>query len=378
MTCILCFAGNLFAQKGKQQITITGNVKFPDPTGRFKIYLGQMVGEGFKKVFKALDSTNLDQSNTFKFKVDTKRPDFYQLRVYYMDRIDVWADKDNLSINFRGIDTAKRKMKNPPYILIEGSEDNKIINQVNFANYRNYQNLIYLSWQQFNADKAKDSLWKAGANEQLGKLSDDLYERVRNIVSMYHDRPAVLYALKFLDWKKDGDLIRSTLDILISKYPWLTSAKAQKADLLTNMAQTKKIEAGNMAPNFSAPDINEKMISPADFKGKYLIIDFWASWCGPCREEIPNLKQLYEKYGKKGLEILSVSVDAKSPDWMKALKEEQMPWPQIHAQNSKQVMDLYLFNAIPFMVVIDKEGRIVEKNVRGAILNERLKNIFGF
>src|SRR5437773_10740393 len=100
--------GQLYAQTGKQ-ITVTGKVKFPDPSGKEKIYLGQYVGEGFKKAFKAMDSTTLDANNTFKFKVNSSNPDFYQIRVYYMDRIDFWADKEDLTISFRGIDTAKMK-----------------------------------------------------------------------------------------------------------------------------------------------------------------------------------------------------------------------------------------------------------------------------
>lgn len=375
---LLLMASTLFAQTSKmkaaKEITVQGKVQFPDPTGKYKIYLGQMKGEGFKKVFSPIDSVQLNEDHSFSFHIKTAQPDFYQIRVYYMDRIDFWADKD-LKINFRGIDTAKRIMKNPPYILIEGSEDNNVINLVNFSSYRNYQNMIAISKQQYKAKQIKDSLWMKTAEDQMSALDNDKDERIRNIVRIYKDRPTVLYALKSLSWKKDFELMMSTLDHLISKYPWLKQAREQKESILANMVQTKKIENGNITPAFTYTGIDGKKYSPADFKGKYLVIDFWASWCGPCRQEIPNLKALYSKYHGKGLEILGVSIDARPNDWKKALKEEDMPWAQVNAQDSKRVMDDYLFSGIPFMVIVDRDGKIVEKNIRGEELNKKLKEL---
>ncbi|WP_316791128.1 TlpA disulfide reductase family protein [Pedobacter frigoris] len=379
---LLLMANGLFAQtpktKAKKEITVSGKVQFPDVSGKYQIYLGQMRGEGFKKVFTPIDSVKLNSDNTFKFKINTNNPDFYQIRVYYFDRIDIWADQDDLTINFRGIDTARVKIKNPPYILIEGSDDNKIINQVNFVTYRNYQNLIAIAKQQYKASQAKDSLWLTASGELMSLNANDQEERIRNIVRMYKDRPAVLYALKSLNWKRDAELMKSTLNGLIQKYPWFKQAKQEQQAILENIAQTKKIENGNIAPQFSYADVNGKKYGPDDFKGKYLLIDFWASWCGPCRQEIPNLKQLYGKYHDKGLEILGVSIDAKPDAWKKALAEEQMSWSQVNAPDSKKLMNDYLFSGIPFMVMVDKEGKIVEKNLRGESLDKKLKEIFGF
>ncbi|WP_316837780.1 TlpA disulfide reductase family protein [Pedobacter nutrimenti] len=378
---LLLLTSTLFAQTPKRnkaiakEIVVQGEVKFPDPTGKYKIYLGQMKGEGFKKVFSPIDSVQLNADNTFSFHIKTAKPDFYQIRVYYMDRIDFWADKDDLKIKFRGIDTARVKVKNPPYILIEGSEDNNVINLANFISYRNYQTMIAIGKQQYKANQAKDSLWMRAAGDQMGALYDDQEERIRNIVRMYKDRPTVLYALKALNWKKDSELMMSTLEGLTLKYPWFKQAMEEKEAILANKAQTKRIENGNLVPAFSYADVNGKKYSPADFKGKYLVVDFWASWCGPCRQEIPNLKALYAKYHDKGLEILGVSIDAKPNDWKKALKEENMPWPQVNAQDSKQVMNDYLFSGIPFMVVVDREGKIVEKNLRGEGLSKKLKEL---
>ncbi|MDR2272502.1 MAG: TlpA family protein disulfide reductase [Sphingobacterium sp.] len=377
MLLLLLVAGTLFAQ-GSKVITVTGHVKFPDPTGKRQIYLGQMKGEGFKKVFTPMDSAVLDNKQNFQFKINTAVPDFYQIRVYYMDRIDIWADKDDLTINFRGIDTAKVIYKNPPYIMIEGSADNNVINLVNFASHRNYQGLILSSRQKYEAQQAKDSLWMKSADLQLEALTNDMNERIRNIVQLYGDRPTVLYALRSLNWKTDHDLMMATLDRLSKKYPDWATIEQRRKEILANMEQTKKLAIGNPVPTFSLSDPSGKKISPEQLRGKYLILDFWASWCGPCRGEIPHLKDIYSKYRKEGLQIMGVSIDAKESDWRKALLEENMPWHQVLAKDSRKLMNDYLFNAIPYMVIVDPKGNIVETNLRGEALTTKLKSIFGY
>lgn len=373
----LLMVSSSFAQKGKT-VTFTGKVRFPDTQNKYQIYLGKYEGEGFKKAFKAIDSTKVDANNNFSFKVPADKPEFYQVRVYYMDRIDFWADKDNINVTVRGIDTAKMIIKNPPYIFMENtSKDNDLINDVNWENYMNYQNMIAVGQAQYRAGLTKDSLLIDHLKGGFDAINVDFNKRIKYIINKYKDQPAVLYALNGLSWKKDGDLLMSTLDNLTKKYPWLTQAKAKKKEIEENMAQTAKIANGKKAPDFAYPDVNGKKFGPKDFRGKYLIIDFWASWCGPCRQEIPHLKDVYKKYKDKGLEILAVSVDAKEADWKKAMKEEQMSWPQINAKESKPVMASYLFSGIPYLVVVDKEGNIIEKNLRGESLDKKLKEIFG-
>jgi thiol-disulfide isomerase/thioredoxin len=366
-----------FAQKGKT-VTFTGTVKFPDTENKYPIYLGKYEGEGFKRAFKAIDSTKLDANNNFSFKVPADKPDFYQVRVYYFDRIDFWANKDNIHVNVRGIDTAKMKIKNPPYIYMENtSAENDVINDVNLVSYLDYQQMIAVGQEQWKAGLSKDTLWINYMKDGYDRISKDRDFRIKYLINKYKDQPTVLYALNSLNPKRDRELIMSTLDNLTKKFPNLDQAKNRKKEILDGIAQAEKIADGQKTPDFAYPDVNGKKWGPKDFKGKYLIIDFWASWCGPCRQEIPHLKEVYKKYKDQGLEILSVSVDAKPADWKKAMAEERMAWPQINAVESKPVMAAYLFSGIPYLVVVDKEGKIVEKNVRGESLDKAMKKIFG-
>ncbi|MEQ7798919.1 TlpA disulfide reductase family protein [Pedobacter sp. ASV1-7] len=373
----LLMVSNSFAQKGKT-VTFTGNVKFRDTENKYPIYLGKYEGEGFNRAFKAIDSTSVDKNNNFSFKVPADKPDFYQVRVYYFDRIDFWADKDNIHVNVRGIDTAKMKIKNPPYIYMENtSAANDLINDVNLASYLHYQSQIAAGQEMYKASLAKEPKWIEYSKDGYDRVGKDLNFRIKYLINKYKDQPSVLYALNYLSPKRDQELIMSTLDYLIKKFPNLSQAKARKKEILDGIAQAEKIANGKKAPDFAYPDVNGKKWGPKDFRGKYLIIDFWASWCGPCRQEIPHLKEVYKKYKDKGLEILAVSVDAKQDAWKKAMAEERMTWPQINAQESKPVMAQYLFSGIPYLVVVDKEGNIIEKNVRGESLDKALEKIFG-
>ena len=134
-----------------------------------------------------------------------------------------------------------------------------------------------------------------------------------------------------------------------------------------------RMQIGQSIPEFEAYTPKGKKMNVQNFKGKVLVLDFWASWCGPCRQEVPNLKKAYEEFKNKNVEFLSVSVDVKKEDWIRALKEENMPWPQAQAPNGgRQVMDTYQFSGIPFILVIDQNGYLYRKNVRGQQIQEAI------
>ena len=133
---------------------------------------------------------------------------------------------------------------------------------------------------------------------------------------------------------------------------------------------------GQPAPLFTCPTPDGEEIGPETFKGKILLMDFWASWCGPCRGEVPNLKETYAKYKDKGVEFLSVSVDKSEEAWRKAMEEEQMEWPQALAPKAgAEVMDLYQFSGIPFILLLDQEGKIVAKHLRGEAIGKTIGDL---
>ena len=136
----------------------------------------------------------------------------------------------------------------------------------------------------------------------------------------------------------------------------------------------KDIQVGAVAPDFTLPDVDGNPVTLSGLRGKYVLIDFWASWCNPCRKEIPNLKKLYAQYSEKGFEIVSISIDQKKADWEKALKEEGLPWPNFLDETG--VAALYKVKFVPTMYLINADGVMVGENLRGEALAEKLKELF--
>jgi peroxiredoxin len=144
------------------------------------------------------------------------------------------------------------------------------------------------------------------------------------------------------------------------------------------IASAKATGIGRPAIDFTQPDTAGKSISLSSFKGKYVLVDFWASWCGPCRAENPNIVKLYRQYNNKGFNILGVSLDTDRELWLKAIEKDQLTWTQVSdlkAWNNSASL-AYGIKGIPFSVLLDKNGTIIAKNLRGAELGNKLKEIF--
>jgi peroxiredoxin len=139
----------------------------------------------------------------------------------------------------------------------------------------------------------------------------------------------------------------------------------------------KGVPVGAMAPAFTQNDIDGKPIKLSDFKGKYVLIDFWASWCGPCRGENPNVVSAYAKYHDKGLEILGVSLDTKKEAWIKAIADDNLTWKHVSDLKGwkNEVGALYGIQSIPANLLIDPTGKVIAKDLRGTALTDKLAEI---
>ncbi len=148
--------------------------------------------------------------------------------------------------------------------------------------------------------------------------------------------------------------------------------------LSERVATLKKVAIGQPAVDFALPDTTGNPIAISSFKGKYLLIDFWASWCRPCRIENPNVVKLYNDYKDKGFEIIGVSFDEKRENWIKAIKDDHLTWPHVSDLKGWQseAGKLYAVTAIPATVLLDKNGVIIAKNLRGDSLREKLEEIY--
>ena len=150
------------------------------------------------------------------------------------------------------------------------------------------------------------------------------------------------------------------------------------APIEAQAASLSTFRVGAEAPNFSGPTPDGDELALESLRGKVVLIDFWASWCGPCRRENPNVVKVYAKYRDQGFEILGVSLDKTKDRWIKAIAEDGLTWPQISDLRGWQskYAKLYGVSSIPQTVLLDAEGKIIARNLRGAQLEAKLAEIF--
>jgi thiol-disulfide isomerase/thioredoxin len=177
-------------------------------------------------------------------------------------------------------------------------------------------------------------------------------------------------------FKKVSDSYTSTYGVC----PASSALEAQYSQLETGYLQFAQIENGELtAPNFALLDVNGKAVKLSDFRGDLVLIDFWASWCGPCRQESPNMVKLYNTYKNKNFTILSVSLDEDPAKWKEAIQRDGLVW-KTHVSDLRGwksgMPQLYGFDGIPFTVLVNPEGKIIAKGLRGAALVQKIESFY--
>ena len=241
--------------------------------------------------------------------------------------------------------------------------------------------------KRINADRAD-----TGAIERINKLNDQFYMRCRAFVSEHKSSPAALAAVNRLNIQNELPLFQQVRDALKNTIPkseyyigfrdqvgrMEKQAEAMKAQEEQMARLDNLIPVGSEAPDFSQPTPDGKALSLSSLRGKVVLIDFWASWCKPCRMENPNVKRVYEQYKGKGFEIIGVSLDRDKGAWTGAIAQDGLPWKHVSDLGfwNNAAAQQYGVSSIPYTVLVDREGKVLGKNLRGPALEEKLADVF--
>ena len=186
-----------------------------------------------------------------------------------------------------------------------------------------------------------------------------------------HDDLAGFFAMRTLDKEEAETELIAYADRIGGR--WNDNAEVRQ--FVEDMARLKRLAVGQPAPVFESLTPDNKRVKLSDFQGKYTLVDFWASWCVPCRQENPNIVRQYHAYKDKGFTILGVSLDDNPGSWMRAIKDDGLEWTQVSdlQQWGSEVVGLYRIQAIPTSYLLDPKGIIIAKNLRGPDLEAFLK-----
>ena len=344
----------------KDTITIKGKVQFPDNQFNMEI----VERNGFDKTI--IDSCKVNADGTYQFTMKVDRPGVYTLECQKWQSVQFWAEDEDLEINFRGMDTARIKIKNPPYVHINGGPNNEVMNLLNWDSYRGYQLMIGVSQGVYRIEGLDMQAKQETSMKFYDMLGDESRARSKYIAEHYADRNSVLAVLPMLRGNENAALVEQVLAKLEAKNPDYAPLKKYKADMAEAKAQKERLAEGKVAPEFSypTPDGN-KNLGPQDFKGKILVLDFWASWCAPCRKKNKELNQQYPELRDAGLEVISVSLDSKKAPWLQALKEDRVAWVQLIDETGfeqSEVRKAYKVEQVPTVYLIGPDGNILLKN----------------
>ncbi|MFM6934120.1 MAG: TlpA family protein disulfide reductase [Flavobacteriales bacterium] len=330
------------------------------------------LSQNFGTYYKNYAGAALDKKGNFKLNVQLPNPDYYYLRIG-AENVHVIL-KNGSDVKIYG-DGSKLK----EFCNFVGSDESKAMND--FAH-------IAEKWGA-KSDSALTAIKLDPSREKVinDYMTQEYYKfnsELQGFIGANPNSPALILALVNLHAEQDMKLYENVLNQLYSVFKESPSVQSFYA----NYMQTKqKVDEANfLAPGKMAPDFTElktdrkKSLKLSDLRGQVVLIDFWASWCGPCRRENPNVVQTYEKYKKDGFTIVSVSLDTDAQKWMNAIEQDQLTWPNhvsdLGGWNSK-VAKMYQVSSVPFTVLIDREGHVIKTNLRGPALEEELKRIFG-
>ncbi|MEO7523763.1 MAG: TlpA disulfide reductase family protein [Ferruginibacter sp.] len=366
LLCITLFSCKDQTAKGK--FVINGEIKnLPDQ----KIYLEQIY---FSQKNPDILDTAAIKKGKFSFTATATEEGIYRLRMEN-------ADRGFIFINDKPVIDFKADMKD---VSLEGPQFNTPANTLLkkfILNLDSKSRELKTISEYIDSAKAGDSTLSQ-ATMKRDELNDQFKNFITRFIDTTSDPVVAIFALGYTNGIESTTL-EKIIPGLTKRFPnhqavasmvtqfkeYLIKVKEPKAE------KTSKPGIGSMAPELTMNDVDGNPFSLSELKGKYVLVDFWASWCGPCRGENPNVVAAYNKYKDKNFTILGVSLDENKASWLKAIKADGLAWKQVSdlKQWNSAAVPLYGFDGIPYNVLIDPTGKIIATELRGEALLSKLE-----
>lgn len=318
-----------------------------------------------------VDSVILDEKGNFEFKNYTPKIGFYRIKTsaqnFAMLVLDS-ADKVMVTGSVKDLGNTYKATGSPETTLfIEYNELHKINQKQLDSLNQAFQGIMQtLKMDSLRMDSLS-KIFQAPYESIMSKYNEQVAEKVKANTSMY----ASIMAIQGMDPEKYSDVYKSLDKGLGTKYPNDKTVRMFH-EVVNKMLSTTN---GQEAPDIILPSPEGKEIALSSFRGKVVLIDFWASWCGPCRKEMPNVVKAYAKFKDKGFEIYGVSLDQDKDRWVEAIKKDGITWPQVSDLKywNSDAAKVYGVQGIPYTVLLNKEGKIIGKGLRGAELEKAIE-----
>ncbi|WP_109829918.1 TlpA disulfide reductase family protein [Reichenbachiella versicolor] len=316
-----------------------------------------------------VDSFEIKPDGNFEKYIKVDEPGFYRVSFDRRNYI-------NLVLNDEDVEIYKNTEDSGPSFLAKGSTDTELIQNI-AKSQTDFESEVLRLNNEFNEARSREDMTSMQSLQQLYiRKNKEHAQNIKNSIWAMDNSIAGILAINFIQDLESEALF---LDSLATKYEQQLPSSPYTVELRETADSFKVLAIGADAPEIDLPTPSGENLKLSSFKGKYVLIDFWAAWCGPCRRENPNVVKMYQEYHDKGFEILSVSLDRSKDKWVEAIAQDGLIWNHVSDLlyfNSKAAQT-YQINAIPATYLIGPDGKIVAKNLRGVSLEAKLKEIFG-
>ncbi|MFD2200620.1 redoxin domain-containing protein [Shivajiella indica] len=315
---------------------------------------------------KMIAELNVGSGGKFDYSLTLEGPGFYLINLMDKKEVRLALYDQDVEVNY--------DFSNEESLEVKGSTDSEYLQQIERLMGQYQEEINALNTSYFEAMSSRNQEQIKNIQMQALNLESENAEKLKALLGTMNGSFAALAGLPMINSKKDFQFLDELVIKMNEKYPGFKTVQ----NLMAQLDDMRALSVGQVAPEITLPNPDGELVSLSGLRGKYVLIDFWAAWCRPCREENPNVVRLYNQYKDQGFEVFGVSLDRTKDAWVKAIADDNLTWTHVSDLQyfNSAAAALYQINAIPATYMIDPEGKIIAKDLRGPSLENKLKEIF--